>query len=142
MYPYVAPHTAKIHTLITLVISIRTKPHVLKARKHLPRGFDSHRPPHSRSLTLGQCCPRWGTRAVVRFQNHDATPALATRFAFLTIQNRILMEDQQKSNLAGRLRLCASFHQLLRWTGQSTCLTILPIVRTGDNQNGIRNNYQ
>jgi hypothetical protein len=30
MYPYVAPHTAKIHTLITLGISTRTKPHVLK----------------------------------------------------------------------------------------------------------------
>src|ERR1700674_4671797 len=44
MYPYVAPHTSKIHTLITLGISIRAKPLVLKARKRLPRGFDSHRP--------------------------------------------------------------------------------------------------
>jgi hypothetical protein len=47
MYPYVAPHTSKIHTLITPGISIRAKPPVLKARKRLPRGFDSHRPLHS-----------------------------------------------------------------------------------------------
>ena len=46
-YPYVAPHTAKIHTLITLGIRHGTKPPVLKARKHRPCGFDSHRPLHS-----------------------------------------------------------------------------------------------
>jgi hypothetical protein len=45
-YPCVAPHTAKIHMLITLGISIRAKPLVLRARKRLPRGFDSHRPLH------------------------------------------------------------------------------------------------
>jgi hypothetical protein len=44
MYPYVAPHTSKIHTLITLGIRNRTKPLVLKARMHRPCGFDSHRP--------------------------------------------------------------------------------------------------
>ena len=44
MYPYVAPHAAKIHTLITPGIRHRFKPLVLKARKRLPRGFDSHRP--------------------------------------------------------------------------------------------------
>jgi hypothetical protein len=46
MYPYVAPHTAKIHTLITLGVSILAKSLVLKALKRVPRGFDSHRPLH------------------------------------------------------------------------------------------------
>ena len=49
MYPYVAlraPHTTKIHTLITLGISIRRKLLVLWFRQHLPFGFDSHRPLH------------------------------------------------------------------------------------------------
>src|ERR1700732_2190160 len=36
MYPYVVPHTAKIHTLITLGISIRTKPHSRNLRKTPP----------------------------------------------------------------------------------------------------------
>jgi hypothetical protein len=43
---YVAPRTSKIHTPITLGIRLRTKPPVLKARKHRPCGFDSHRPLH------------------------------------------------------------------------------------------------
>jgi hypothetical protein len=43
----VAPHTAKIHTLITLGIRHRAKPLVLKARKHRPCGFDSHPEAHS-----------------------------------------------------------------------------------------------
>jgi hypothetical protein len=42
----VAPHTAKIHTLITLGIRIRTKLLVFKARNVVPCGFDSHRPLH------------------------------------------------------------------------------------------------
>ena len=46
MYPYVAPRTAKIHTLITLGISIRTKWLVFWLRTHRPCGFDSHRPLH------------------------------------------------------------------------------------------------
>jgi hypothetical protein len=44
--PCVAPHTAKIHTLITLGIRIRAKPLVFKARNVVPRGFDSHCPLH------------------------------------------------------------------------------------------------
>jgi hypothetical protein len=48
-HPYVAPHAAKIHTLITLGVSILPKPLVLKARQRLPRGFDSHRPLHSKT---------------------------------------------------------------------------------------------
>src|SRR5260370_33073858 len=51
--PYVAPHTTNIHTLITLGIRNLTKPLVLKARKHRPCGFDSHRPLHFRYLA----CP-------------------------------------------------------------------------------------
>src|ERR1700734_2181823 len=43
-HPYVAPHTAKFHTLTTLGIRNRTKPLVRKARKRRPCGFDSHRP--------------------------------------------------------------------------------------------------
>jgi hypothetical protein len=46
MYPYVAPHAAKIHTLITLGFRHRAKPLVLWARKRRPCGFDSHRPLH------------------------------------------------------------------------------------------------
>jgi hypothetical protein len=46
MYPYVALDTTKIHTLITLGISIRTKPLVSKARQRHPCGFDSHRSLH------------------------------------------------------------------------------------------------
>jgi hypothetical protein len=38
--PCVAPHTAKIHTLITVGISVRVKPFVFKPRKHLPFGLD------------------------------------------------------------------------------------------------------
>src|SRR5216684_3473016 len=58
MYPYVAPHTAKIHTLITLDISIRTKPLVLKTWKRLPCGFDSHRPLHFSLSGVPLRCPR------------------------------------------------------------------------------------
>ena len=46
MYPYVAPHIAKIHTLITLGISLRTKPLVFRFRTRRPGGFDSYRPLH------------------------------------------------------------------------------------------------
>jgi hypothetical protein len=46
MYPYVAPHTAKIHTLITLGVRHRAKPHVFKVRTRRPCGLDSHRPLH------------------------------------------------------------------------------------------------
>jgi hypothetical protein len=51
-------------------------------------------------------------------------------------------ETTKKRNPAGGLPLCASIHQLLGWTSQSDFLTILPIVRTGANEYGIRNNYQ
>ena len=47
-HPYVAPHTSKIHTLITLGIRHRNNPLVSKAWQRLPRGFDSHRPLHFR----------------------------------------------------------------------------------------------
>src|SRR5216684_1513199 len=58
MYPYVAPHTAKIHTLITLGISIRTKPLVLKTWRRRPCGFDSHRPLHFSLPGVSLRCPR------------------------------------------------------------------------------------
>ena len=44
--PSVAPHTPKIHTLITLGIRHRAKELVSKLRRSRPRGFDSHRPLH------------------------------------------------------------------------------------------------
>jgi hypothetical protein len=49
--PFVAPHAAKINTRITRGIRNRTKPLVLKARKHRPCGFDSHRPLHSKAAS-------------------------------------------------------------------------------------------
>jgi hypothetical protein len=58
MCPYVAPHTAKIHTLITLGISIHIKPLVLKALKRPPCGFDSHRPLHFLWSDVSPRCPR------------------------------------------------------------------------------------
>jgi hypothetical protein len=56
----VAPHTAKIHTLITLGIRNRTKPLVLKARKRRPCGFDSHRPLHSQTMPGHAGLQDWG----------------------------------------------------------------------------------
>jgi len=41
-----APHTAKIHTPITLGIHHRAKLLVFEVLKRHPRGFDSHRPLH------------------------------------------------------------------------------------------------
>jgi hypothetical protein len=61
-YPHVAlrgPHTAKIHTLITLGIGNRTKPPVFKARKAPPRGFDSHRPLHPQATPGHVGLPDW-----------------------------------------------------------------------------------
>jgi hypothetical protein len=61
MYPYVAPHASKIHTLITLGIRNRTKPLVLKARMYRPCGSDSHRPLHFKSTSgvqIGAGLPR------------------------------------------------------------------------------------
>jgi hypothetical protein len=56
MYPYVAPHTAKTHALITLGIRYCAKALVFKVRKNRPRVFDSHRPLHSKagSDSVGQ----------------------------------------------------------------------------------------
>ena len=57
MYPYVAPRTARIHTLITLGISIRTKWLVFWLRTHRPCGFDSHRPLHFSLSGVSPRCP-------------------------------------------------------------------------------------
>src|ERR1700733_13479926 len=58
MYPYVAPHTAKIHTLITLGIRHCAKALVFQLRKHRPDGFDSHRPLHFSLPGVSLRCPR------------------------------------------------------------------------------------
>src|SRR5277367_2872530 len=60
MYPYVAPHAAKIHTLITLGIRHRAKPLVFKIRKRRPCGFDSHRPLHSPATPGNAGRQDWG----------------------------------------------------------------------------------
>jgi hypothetical protein len=46
MLPCMAPHTAEIHTLITLGVRHCAKPRVFKLRTRRPIGFDSHRPLH------------------------------------------------------------------------------------------------
>jgi hypothetical protein len=56
--PHVAPHTEKIHTLITLGIRDRTKPLVLRPRARRTRGFDSHRPLHFSWPGVSLRCPR------------------------------------------------------------------------------------
>jgi hypothetical protein len=71
--PYVAPHTAKIHTLITLGVSILAKPLVLKARKRVPRGFDSHRPLHFWLPGVSPRCP--GTRLSLSPNAHSLDAA-------------------------------------------------------------------
>jgi hypothetical protein len=59
-YPYVALHTAKIHTLITLVIGIRTKALVSRLRTRRPCGFDSHRPLHFQASSGYAGLRDWG----------------------------------------------------------------------------------
>src|SRR6266403_4401738 len=56
--PYVAPRTAKIHTLITFGVRHHEKPRVSKPRKRLPCGFDSHRPLHFSLPDVSLRCPR------------------------------------------------------------------------------------
>src|ERR1700736_3099751 len=73
MYPYVAPHTSKIHTLITLGIRNRTKPLDLKARMHRPCGFDSHRPLHFSWPGVSLRCPR--TRLSLSPSSHSLDAA-------------------------------------------------------------------
>jgi hypothetical protein len=72
MYPYVAPHTAKIHTLITLGIRHRAKPLVFKSQKRPPRGFDSHRPLHFSLPGVSPRCPRPRLRLSLSSHSLDA----------------------------------------------------------------------
>jgi hypothetical protein len=67
--PCVAPHTAKIHTLITLDVSVLPKPLVFKARKRVPRGFDSHRPLHPQASS-GNVGTRRHVSRTARAQQH------------------------------------------------------------------------
>jgi len=68
MYPYVAPHTAKIHTLITLGIRDCAKALVFQLRKHRPGGFDSHRPLHF-PATAGHAGVWLGVKALIRWES-------------------------------------------------------------------------
>jgi hypothetical protein len=57
---------------ITLGIRNRTKPMVLKARKRRPRGFDSHRPLQSKTMSDGSACRpdyRHESPGMTRFMN-------------------------------------------------------------------------
>src|ERR1700735_4535462 len=59
-YPYVAyiaPHTTKIHTLITLGIRHRSKALAFWPLKRPPHGFDSHRPLHFSLSGVSLRCP-------------------------------------------------------------------------------------
>jgi len=62
MYLYVTLRgpTAKIHTLITLGIRNRAKQLVLRTRKRLPCGFDSHRPLHFQATPGHAGLQDWG----------------------------------------------------------------------------------
>ena len=73
MYPYVAPHTAKIHTLITLGIRDCAKALVFQLRKHRPGGFDSHRPLHFWLPGMSLRCPR--TRLSLSRSSHSLNAA-------------------------------------------------------------------
>src|ERR1700722_16119277 len=89
MYPYVAPHTAKIHTLITLGIRHRAKALVFQLGKHRPCGFDSHRPLHfclvCPCLVLGRDLYRLALTVSAR---------LRFTWPALSIENRIVLDNE------------------------------------------------
>jgi hypothetical protein len=87
-------------------------------------------------------CPRRGTRAVLRFQSLEAPQLQSLASDSEDAERDIGGGASNKRNPAAGLRICASIHQLPGWTNQSDCLAILPIVRMGANQYGVRNNYQ
>ena len=73
-HPYVAPHTSKIHTLITLGIRHRNNPLVFKAWQRLPRGFDSHRPLHFSLPGVSLRCSRMRASLLSGSHSPDAAP--------------------------------------------------------------------
>jgi hypothetical protein len=102
MYPYAAlrcPHTAKIHTLITLGIRHRLKSLVLKARKKCPCGFDSHRPLHF-PATFQQSTWR------------------SIRFGSNRLRERSIRAARRPSTISMRAEnvLCIAFYTLTRMT--------------------------
>jgi hypothetical protein len=101
--PYVAPHTTKIHTLITLGIRHRNKPLVLKARQRLPRGFDSHRPLHLLLSGVSLRCPRMRPRSSSSSQCFDAGTAVPL-ITDLMVQR---IDGNQPSHLGAMLILGA-----------------------------------
>src|ERR1700722_16116938 len=72
--PCVAPHTAKIHTLNTLGVSILAKPLVLKPRRRVPRGFDSHRPLHLSLSGVPLRCLRTLLRLWANHRSNQPSP--------------------------------------------------------------------
>jgi hypothetical protein len=74
MYPYAALRTAKIRTPITLGVRHRAKPLVFKIRKRLPRGFDSHRPLHSRATPDHAGLQDWGQDIDPMGNSWESTP--------------------------------------------------------------------
>jgi hypothetical protein len=121
MYPYVAPHTSKIHTLITLGIRNRTKPLVLKARKHRPCGFDSHRPLHFSLPGVSLRCP--GTRLSLSPSSHSLD--VATTVPLIEGVNRPSVEfvldgliRPTSLRIVRRLPACAQLSKLVEPGGQ------------------------
>jgi hypothetical protein len=86
--PYVAPHTAKIHTLITPGIGHRAESLVLKARQRRPCGFDSHRPLHISLPGVPLHCPR--TRVGLSPSSHslDGATTVPSHQSVITLCRR------------------------------------------------------
>ena len=112
-HPYVAPHTAKIHTLITLGVSILPKPLVLEGLKRLPRGFDSHRPLHfqDRSEQVGTrdwgqhvdpVGKRWERTSIWRRSRVVTCPYAAPAFT------RTVTRSEFEKNVCDSHTLCAA----------------------------------
>ncbi len=105
----------------------------LMASRSLALPRDSHGQSHA-AVHKNQLCDSHAVLCV---------PTPVTHFGILRMKNRRLVAGPPRSEIqrAG-LRLCESIHQLSGWTRESDCLTILPIVRMGEHQYGVRNNYQ
>ena len=126
MYPYVAPHTAKIHTLITLGIRHRTKPLVLKDRKRLPRGFDSHRPLHFSLPDVSLRCPRTRTSLSPSSRSLDAA-TIVPLIERVALPSRPSVIDPKRSS--ANVKYPAAKLALLLRDSLARFLELLPVRR-------------
>lgn len=72
MYPYVAPHAGKIHTLITLGIRDRTKALVFQALKHRRTAFANLAPNSATRYYVSQLRCRGAAHVKRQIANHSA----------------------------------------------------------------------